>query len=464
VNPRLFLIILRQRWKLALLVFVAAVSVGTGAAYYLPKRYIAEAAVMVDIRSPDPISALLAPGGGHLGSMGTQVDIIKSDRVARKVTRMLKLNENPGVRQMWIESAQGKGRLDDWIADLMQRGLKVTPSRDSSILTISYQGRDPVFVAAVANAYADAYIEASVELKVEPARQYAEWFGGQAKVLRESLESAQSRLSEFQQKKGIVVTDEHLDFELTRLNELSARLMGVQQETRDAQSKRRSGDADTLPEVMNNPVILGLRSSIAQLEGKITEAAPNLGAKHPAYIRMQTELAELKKRLVSETTHLASSYGTTTTVGKNREGELRSAIEAQRKKVLDMKQERDQIAVLLRDVETAKRAYEAVTNRYNQVSLESQATRTNVSILTPAIQPLDAAFPKPLSQMLLLAAALGAVLACAAAMGMEMLDRRIRSAEDLGEMLQLPVLAVIERRRWPRRLARWRAVPALPLK
>lgn len=462
MNPRLFLLILRERWKVALLVFLLALGAGYGVSLYLPKRYVAEATVMADVRSPDPISALLGGGGAGLGSMGTQVDIIKSDRVARKVVRILKLNENPMVRQMWIHQTDGKGRLEDWISELMQRGLKVTPSRDSSIISISYQGQDPAFVATVANAYAEAYIEASVELKVEPARQYAEWFGDQAKVLRENVEKAQAKLSEFQQKKGIVVTDEHVDFELTRLNELSARLVSAQQDTREAQSKQRAG-GDTLPEVMQNPVVLSLRTSIAQLEVKMSEEAGNIGANHPRYQRMTSELAQLKKRLAEETAHASGVYSSSTTVGRSKEADLRAAIEAQRKKVLDLRRDRDQIAVLVRDVEVAKRAYEAVTNRLNQASLESQATRTNVSVLNPAIEPLQPSFPRPLAQMLMLAALGGLLLAGAAVAGLEMLDRRIRSAEDLAEMLQLPVLAVVQRQRQRRRLPFARR-PALTLK
>lgn len=462
MNPRLFLLILRQRWKIAFVILLAALGAGLAAAYYLPKRYAAEATVMADVRSPDPISALLSPGGGHGGSMGTQVDIIKSDRVARKVVRILKLNENPMVRQMWINQADGKGRLEDWLSDLMQRGLKVTPSRDSSIISITYQGSDPVFVTAVANAYAEAYIEASVELKVEPARQYADWFGNQAKVLRENVEKAQAKLSDFQQKKNIVVTDENLDFELARLNEMSARLFAAQQDTREAQSKQRAG-ADTLPEVMSNPVVVSLRQSIGQLEVKLSEESSNIGANHPRYQRMTAELAQLKTRLAEETRHASGQYSSNTTVGRSKESDLRGAIESQRKKILDMRKERDQIAVLVRDVEVAKRAYEVVTSRYNQVSLESQATRTNVSVLTPAIEPLHPAFPRPLTQMLMLAAAVGLLLACFAVVGVEFLDRRIRSAEDLGEMLQLPVLTVVNRRLRHRRLPFFRR-PALTAK
>lgn len=465
MNPRVFFVVLMERWMVALLVFLLALAAGGLAAYFLPKRYSADTAVMVDIRSPDPIAALLSPTGTFPGSIGTQVDIIRSDRVARKVVRILRLSENPAVRQMWLNATGGKGQLEDWMSTLLQRGLKVTPSRDSNIVNIAYQGGDPAFVTAVANAYAEAYIEASVELKVEPARQYAQWFGDQAKVLRENLERAQSRLSEYQQKKGIVVTEEGMDFELARLNELSSRLVAVQQETRDAQSKQRSnGQAATLLEVMTNPVVAGLRSQIAQLEVKLSEAATNLGRNHPQYLRMESELAELKNRLAVETSHVASSYSTSTSVGRTKEADLRAAIEAQRKKVLDMKNERDQIAVLVRDVDTAKRAYEAVTNRYTQTSLESQATRTNVSVLTPAVEPLEPSFPKPLSQMLLMAAAAGLALAGAAVAGLELLDRRVRCADDLAEMLQMPVLAVIESKPRLPRLGFLRTVPALPLK
>lgn len=466
MNPRKFLVILIERWKIALFVALLTVAAGGIASYLLPKRYTAEASVMVDVRSPDPVAALLSPTGIFPGTMGTQVDIIKSDRVARKVVKMLRLDENPAVKQMWVNATEGRGKLEDWMSNLLQKGLKVTPSRDSNLLTLTYQGADPGFVAAIANAYAQAYIEASVELKVEPARQYAQWFGDQAKVLRENVEKAQGRLSEFQQEKRIVATDEAMDYEHANLRDLSARLTAAQGETRDAQSKQRagSGTMDTLPEVMQNSVVQSLRSHIAQLEAKLKETGGNLGVKHPQYLRMESELAELRNRLAVETSHVASGYSSSSAVGRTKEAELKAAIEAQTKKVLDLKKERDEIAVLVRDVDTAKRAYEAVTNRFNQTSLESQATRTNVSVLTPAVEPLEPSFPRPLNQMLLFAVVLGVVFAGASAVGLEMLDRHIRSADDLAEMLQLPVLAVIERSRRPGRLAFLRSLAAPPLK
>jgi succinoglycan biosynthesis transport protein ExoP len=466
VNLLKFLLILRARYQISILVMLLAVAAGITANELIPKRYTAETVVMVDMRSPDPVAGLLMPAMIAPMSLGTQLDIINSDRVGRKVVRMLRLDEDPAVREIWRNATGGKGKLEDWMSSLLRRGLKVTPSRDSHVLALSYQGSDPAFVTAVANAFAQAYIEASVELKVEPARQYSQWFADQAKVLRENVEKAQARLSAVQRDKGIVVTDETLDYEHAKLRELATGLTAVQAQIRDAQSKQRtaSGGVDTLPEVMQNSVVLGLRTSINQLEVKLKEAAGNLGVKHPQYRRMESELAELKLRLTAETKHAASGFSSSGAVGRVKEAELKAALDAQTKKLLNMKKERDEISVLVRDVETAKRAYEAVTNRLTQTSLESQATRTNVSVLTPAIEPIAPTYPMPLEKTLLISVAFGMLLAGAAAVGLEFFDRRIRMPDDLAEMLQVPVLAVVPPCRLPPtlRLAFKGAAAALP--
>ncbi len=464
MNAAQILLILRARYKVAILVVLFTVAaVMTGVAL-VPKRYTSETTVMVDVRSPDPVAALLLPSTMIPGSLGNQIEIITSSRTARKVVRMLRLDENPTAKQNWLAMTGGQGKLEEWLGETMSRGVKVTTARDpgASILTISYRGADPVFVAAVANAYAQAYIEASIELKVEPARQYARWFGDQSKVLREAVETAQARLSDYQREKGIVATEDTMDHELARLNELSTRLTAAQGETRDAQTRQRSstGPTDVIPEVLQNSVVQGLRTNIVQLEVKLKEAAGNLGTKHPQFLRMESELAELKAKLESETSYARSTitggFSSSAAVGKTRESELRVAVESQKKKLLELKRERDQIAVLLRDVDTAKRAYEAVNNRLTQTNLESQSTQTNVSVLSPALTPLSPSFPKPPEVMLLGAVLMGVVLGVVAALGIEILDRRIRSTEELAEMLQLPVIGVIVGPREPVRLAFWR--------
>ena len=100
-------------------------------------------------------------------------------------------------------------------------------------------------------------MDTTIELKVQPAKQYAAWFGTQGKELRDELEKTQTKLSEYQQAHGIVASDERLDSETAKLNELSTQLTLVLTQTADAQSKQRSGSAsDTLPELVQNGLIM----------------------------------------------------------------------------------------------------------------------------------------------------------------------------------------------------------------
>ncbi len=455
MNPKQILLILLARWKIAALLAVISPAIAAVVINYLPKQYTASTSLVVDIRSRDPIAAMLAPA-----SMATQEDIIKSDRVARRVVKVLRLEENPIVKQQWLEATGGRGRLDIWLGELLQRRLSVSPPRrDSNILTIEYTAADPTFAAAVANAFAQAYVDVAVELKVEPAKQYATWFSDQSKMQRENLEKAQARLSAFQQKKGIVAKDESVDTETARLAELSSQLTAVQAQTADAKSKQRSG-ADTLPELLQNPVIGGLRADIARQEGKLQEAAGNLGKNHPRYKSMEAELAALQTRLETETKHATKGFSTSRSVGTDKGHDLKLAIEAQKKKLLELRNERDQLAVLQRDVDAAKNAYDAVVNRYMQTTLESQATQTNVFLLTPAAEPLEASFPKE-TKLLAMSILFGLLGGIGAAFALEFLDRRVRCAEDLSDMLHLPVLAVIPHLPAQRRTKRlfWRPAP-----
>jgi len=461
LNLRLLLLVLRARYKIALVTLVVTVTAALAVSLLLPKQYSARATVVIDVKSPDPIAGLMLPALMMPGYMATQVDIIESQRVAQKVVKMLKLDENPAVREQWLEATGGKGKLDEWLAQLLRMRLKVRPARESSVVSIDYTAIDPAFAVVIANAFAQAFIDTNIELKVEPAKQYSLWFGEQGKMLRDSQEKAQARLSEHQQKYGIVATDERLDSETAKLNDLSAQLTVVQGQTADAQSKQRSGSAaDTLPEVVQNPMILTLKGEIARQEGRLQDSAVNLGKNHPQYQRMVAEIAALKRQLEAETRHITSGFSTSRAVSKEKEAELMAAIVAQKNKLLELKSQRDQLAVLTRDVDAVQKAYDAVTQRLNQTGLESRSTQTNVSVLTPASAPNTPSSPKILLNILI-SIVLGSALGIGAAFLLEMRDRRIRSAEDLVEMLQVSMLGVIGRAKGRSRLALGYRKPAL---
>ncbi len=449
-----FLLILWARRKVVLLTFFVTVLTTLVVSLLTPKRYTAETSVVIDVKSPDPIAGMVLPGMMAPGYMATQVDIVNSDRVAQRVVNLLKMDENPVIREQWMDATGGKGELRPWLGSVLQKKLDVKPARESNVINIGFTGHDPAFAAAVANAFAQAYIDTNIGLRVEPAKQYADWFDSQHKVQRERLAAAQKVLSDYQQMTGVVATDDRLDYETQKLNELSAQLTQAEAQGTDASSKQKSGAADTLQEVIQNPLINQLKTDVARMESKLKELAGNLGVNHPQYRRAEAELSELKASLRAETAKVASSVGTSGRVSVAKEADIKLAIEAQKKKVLKLKKHRDEISMKKQEVDTEQRALDAVGQRMTQSKLESQSIQTNISVLTPAAEPLVPSKPKVFLN-LLISIFLGTLLGVGAALMLELAQRRVRSADDLAEGLGLPVLVRLDSTRMPEGPEKW---------
>jgi polysaccharide biosynthesis transport protein len=446
MSPMQFLSILRARWKVALAVLLLTIATTLAVSLMLPKTYTGTAAVLVDVKTPDPIFGMMFQGQLISGYMATQVDIMTSDSVARRVVHELKLTDNPEVREQWQQDTGGQGDIEAWYALAVEKYLTVAPSRESSVINVSYKAGDPKTAAAVANGFVKAYMDTTVELRNDPAKRYSTFFDSRAKELRDKVDSAQAKLSDYQKKNGIIGTDDRLDIETQRLNELSTQLVTLQALAAESQSRNAQvrAQSEQMAEVLNNPVIGSLKAEISRQLARMGELNNRLGDNHPQVQELKANIAELRSRLQNETSRVSGSVGVSNTVNRSREAETRTQLEAQRAKLLKLRGQRDEVAVLQRDVDSAQKAYEAVVARLNQSTLESQATATNVSVLTPAVQSNQPSSPKVLLNTLF-SIVIGIALAVVAAFFMEWLDRRVRSSEDVITALDLPMLGVMPR-------------------
>lgn len=449
-----FLGVLRARAAIAAAIFLAVLAAAVALSLIMPKQYTATASVVIDSKA-DPVAGVAGGVTDQLlqSYVTTQVDILSSQRVALRVVKSLGLEQDPELRESWAGRSawwrswmfDGEGDIKTWIAsNLLERHLRVTPSKQSNVIDISVKWSDPRGAAELANAFARAAIDTNIELKVEAAKQYAGWFEQRSRALRAELEAKQKKLSDFQTASGIVATDEKLDVENARLTELSTQLVAIQGERQDSQSRQRgvSGNNEALPEVMQSPLIANLKDDLSEAEARQTDVAARVGRNHPDYQAAAATVANLRARIDAETAKIAASLSNTMQVDLRRESDIKNALELQKKRVLEFKHRHDEAAVLENEVATAQRDLDAVTQRLAQSSLESQTQQTNIVQLSYAEPPLAHSSPKLLLNVFL-AVLFGGALGTGVALFAEMRDPRVRTDGEMMALLEVPLLGKI---------------------
>ena len=447
-----FLAVLRARWLPALIVFLVILAAAIGYTIFATRIYTATASLLVDAK-PDPVSSLLYGATTSPSVMNTQVEIIRSDRVAQRVVQNLKLNEAADLRAAW-ERGGKSGTLQDWLVGVLENGLETGVTRaGSNVITIAFRSSDPRFAATIANGYVQAYLETSIELRVDPAKQYSGFFNDQQKSARDALETAQNKLSAFQKDKGIIGTDDHLDLELSRLNLLQEQLLAIQNQRVDTTTRQSQIGQNTnqMSEVLTSGTVVGLKNDLSQAELKLQDLSARYGDKHPQVQEARANVAEIRAKLARETSNVTGAVSVDARVSRAREGEIQAPLDAQRTKVLALKETRDQGAVLQRDVDNAQKSYDLVYSRASQTNLESQNRQSNATVISQASAPSDPSSPKILQTLLM-----GIVVALGLGMGtallIEQFDKRVRTTSDAFDFLGLPVIGIMPSPSMNRRL------------
>jgi chain length determinant protein EpsF len=437
-------ILLARKWVI-IATTLAAILAAVTLNLLTPKSFTAATDLLVDGRGLDPISGQSQPTRLTGAYLATQADIIRSRNVASKVIEALALAENPAMIKAAKLTGEAKSDQRRMLGFLAQ-GLIVTPKRDSSVLTIAFQARNPELAAQLADAFAQAYMYTNLELRIEPAKQTTEWYNHQLTGLRNDLIDRQNALSTYQEEHNIIATSDRLDLESAKLEELSSMLIAVQNERLNSQSRSdqiantKRGQLET--RALDNPQVQKLATDLAQAQSRLTELATQVGENHPQYRQASGEVDTLKRQMNRMLELISGSLQSSVELLKAREDQLKTELARQKDLVLQLSRNRNEINLLKQEADNAQAAYDAALVRAAQSRLESQIAATDVAVLNSALVPSRPTSPKPL-MTILLACIAGLMSGIAIALCWEWLDQRIRNVLDLEHGLGLTVLAYI---------------------
>ena len=446
-----YILALKARRKAFLTVLAVTVFTAIVVALVIPKRYDATATILIDARDEQTMAPARMSPRERAGYIFTQMELIASGKVAHKVVRDLKLASQPGVREEWEKDTGGVGTIEEWLATNLLEKLKVD-SGASNILIVKYSANDAKKASDIANAFAKAYLDVALELRTEPSREAGQWFDEQVKALRADVTGAQTKLSSYQKEKGVIGGDERMDVEYTRVAELSAELGRQKATTMDAQTRYKQAQdlikdgvsLEAFPEVLANGYIITVKSALQAAEGRLQEQSEVLGANHPTYQRTAAEVQGLKECLNAEATKVVTGLGNAVQQSAKRVEELQSSLKDQQDRIMKLREQRVDMAVLSRDLENAQRAYDGALSRAIAVKVDSKVRQTNLAMLTPAVEPLKPAVPK-VGLISALSVLIGFLLAAGMVYVLELLDRRVRSRTDLESRLAVPSLGILSR-------------------
>ena len=123
--------ILRSRfWLVASIVAITTLMAITGS-LLMSKRYSAATTVYVDANTVDQVSGMAAPTRETIRNMlASQTELIQSSQVVNRVIKDLKLAQDEDVQSDWQKATKGRGSIDDWLANVLLKSIKVTSSTE----------------------------------------------------------------------------------------------------------------------------------------------------------------------------------------------------------------------------------------------------------------------------------------------------------------------------------------------
>ena len=415
---------LRIIWARRLIILLATFVCAIGGVIFVQvatPKYVAQSRVMLDVVKPDPVTGQVMATAFLRAYTKTQIELMKDEQVARMVVQDLGW-ENDAA---WQKRYAARKSTDDrsfqrWAAQQVMDGANARLIEGSNILEISYTSPSPARAKLVADGLRKAYLTLTLQSRRAAARRNADWYDGQAAKARQQLVQAESSKSQYERETGIVLQDDRTDIDSARLAALA----------------QQAGGPVFTPYVQENGISA---AQLAQLDSDIATASRTLGENHPQLIEMRKRRDLLAQQAAQEKRAAQAAAGAGAAAAQATTG----LMEAQKAKVMAQREKVEKLRLMQDEISLRRDQYNRAVARSAQLRQEADVVESGVTELGGAVTPQFPVFPKkPL--IVGVATVGGAGLGLFVALLFELFGRKIRSADDLQQAVDAPVLAVLQ--------------------
>lgn len=443
-----------SRRIIIVVVFVATVLSALAALMVLQPRYSARAQIFVNISDANAATNAQVAAGGARTYVNSLVEAMRSRGTAAAVVVAEGLANDPKALERFRALNEPSADIVDWLAAGLQSNVQISRQGLSDIISVTFQSADAVRAARLANAFAEVAIRRDAELRAAPALESVRVHEERLRALRDrfaEVETQRSRLRLEAIRRGDAEAAGAIDPNSTVAATLANARTAVIQ-ARTALDLARSGQNPPA----ENAELVGLRRSLSDVELSLQRETPLLGPQHRRIQALRGNASQLAVQIEATLARLRAD------LVADRERELKAAEQRVREAGQVLAQDETQrdgqsqsralAGSLDRELEGLKAQIEALVQRRERASADGAANTSNMSLLSRAATPISPTWPRA-QLVVLVAMSIGLAMGFALAFLREMLDRRVRCADDLKSYFNVPVLGEVKQSRLPRGMA-----------
>jgi len=459
-------IILRRKW-IVITVLVTVLTTVTIGTFMMKPQYKATTTINIEMDKMNILSfndVYQAQMTSEDSFRQTQLKVLKSRNLAKRVIRQMKLDASPefsGQKQEARQAAFLKkpDTLDEGINSSLVDGfigrVEVTPQQRSSLVNVSFNSYDPNMAANVVNALAKSYIDLNIESKYESTQQAREWLERQLEAMKAKVEQAEEKLNQYAGRNEIIFLETKVDdngkgggsenLVTKKLASLSTELIAATSERIQKEAlynELKAGDAESSSLVMNSPLMQALRKDAAAFESEYNQNLKIYKPDYPKMVKLKELIDQINKRMASEAKKIVNSTRKDYEAAVKKESYLKAAFEKQKQEALDLNNRAVQYLILKREADTNKELYNGLLQRLKETGISATLNSNNIQILDKAEAP-KWPFKPNRQKNILLALIVGLFGGVGLAFFTEYLDNTIKTPEDIEKRMFMPSLGIV---------------------
>jgi polysaccharide biosynthesis transport protein len=403
--------LLRNKRKL-LLATLASLLVGLTYLSLATPLYTSTASLFVDPRSRKIEEAVQSGIGGDTTLLETQIAIITSDGVLRRVAEKLNLannreftneEKNPlgGLTAIFLRGTMPMTSAEKALAYL-RKAVKVNRVLKTYAFDITATASSPSGAAELAQAVLDAYFADQTEAKSAEAKRANELLDSRLGALRELVQQAETRADEYR-KANKILSSEGAIVNEQQLTKLSTELISTRAVAAEAKAKRdqiqiaiKSGaEPDVLGDAARSGLIGKLREQYSQVARREASLATQLQPGHPLMIDVRSQLNAVKTQINAELKRVATAAESEYQVAANREKEVSSQIEKARQEVGTVNTAQIHLRDLEQDVAGSRELFKKFLDGAKETQQQQTISTPDARVISQPVAPSAPSKPVP---------------------------------------------------------------------